>query len=246
MISNFLEACRFLTILPVPPGRKNGELAGAMFFFPLVGFLIGILSLLITDLFSLDRFVSLESLALVTFPLLLSGGLHLDGFADFADGFFGGKDRNDTLRIMRDPRAGVWGIAGIVFIAAWKWQLLASVPDRVEIFLFSLMASRWAQVALAFSLPYANPEGGLGEKVAGKVTKRALTGATVFAAAGFFFLKGEMVILVLALLPFLAGLGFLFKKRVGGMTGDLLGAASEMAEVYVLLIHFIIRAGTGP
>ena len=244
MISDFLEACRFLTVLPVPSFGKKGDLARALFFFPLVGLLMGMLSLAATFVLSLNQFGRLEALALVTLPVLLSGGLHVDGFADFCDGFFSREGKEEILRIMRDSRIGVWGAVGTVLLLAWKWELLASVPGRAEIFIFSLMASRWSQSVLSYFLPYANPQGGLGERVARKVTKRALVGATGFLAIGFLFLKGEAVLLILALLPFLAGLGFLFKQRLGGITGDLLGAASESTELFVLLAHYLIRTGS--
>ena len=242
MISEFFEAVRFLTLLPIP-GGKEGNLARATFFFPLVGFLIGAAALAITQLLSFDLFVRLEALSLVTIPVLLTGGLHLDGLADFCDGF-GAKDKDEIFRIMRDSRVGVWGVVGVILALFWKWELLASLSGRGSALLFSLTASRWAQVVLAYFLPYANPAGGVGELVAKKVGVRELIGASAFLSLVGFFLKGKGVLCLIALLPFLAGLGFLFRKRVGGVTGDLLGAASEMTEVFVLLVFFLIKAGS--
>ena len=168
MIGDFTRAVQFLTILPVPAKGRKPDLARAMAFFPLVGFLIGLLSVALSHLFSFYVFARLEALALVTFSLLFSGGLHVDGFADFCDGFFGGRTKEETLRIMRDSRIGVWGAVGVSLLLFWKWELLASLSIRSEAFLFALTASRWSQVVLAFFLPYANPEPGLGEAVAKK------------------------------------------------------------------------------
>ena len=242
MISYFLEAVRFLTILPLPHSGKKQDLARAMFFFPFVGFLIGILSLVLTQILSLHVFIRLETLGLVTFPILLAGGLHVDGFADFCDGFFAGKNKEAILQIMRDSRIGVWGALGTALLLFWKWELLASFSGRSEALLLALTASRWAQVVLAYFLPYAHPSGGLGEGVAKKVKIRELTGATAFLALLIFFLGAKGLICFMALLPFLAGIGFLFWKRLGGVTGDLLGAASEMTEVFVFFILFLIRS----
>lgn len=242
MIQDFFEAVRFLTILPFP-GKGKGDLARAMFFFPLVGFLVGILSLAVIQALSLEAHFRIEALGLITIPLILTGGLHADGFADFCDGFFGGKTKEEVLRIMRDSRVGVWGALGAVLLLLWKWELFASLPRRGEAFLFALTASRWAQVVLAYFLPYANPEKGLGELVAKKVTVRELAGATGFLALLVFFYQGMGVLLFLLLLPFLLGAGFFFKRRVGGITGDLLGAASEATELYVLLASFLIQTG---
>ena len=244
MISEFLEAVRFLTLLPIPGESKETNLARAMFFFPLVGFLVGIVALAVTQVFSLDLFVRLEALSLVTIPILLTGGLHVDGFADFSDGFFGARDKGEILRIMRDSRVGVWGVLGVVLLLFWKWELLASLSGRGGALLLSLTASRWAQVVLAYFLPYANPEGGLGEAVAKKINLRELVGATAFLSILIFPLRGRGILCLMALLPFLVTLGFFFKKRIGGVTGDLLGAASEMTEVFVLLVLFLMKAGS--
>lgn len=242
MIQDFFEAVRFLTVIPLP-GKGKGDLARAMFFFPLVGFLIGILSLAVIQALSLKAHFRIEALGLVTLPLLLTGGLHADGFADFCDGFFGGKTKEEVFRIMRDSRVGVWGVLGAVLLILWKWELFASLPRRGEAFLFALTASRWSQVVLAYFLPYANPEKGLGERVAKKVKVRELAGATGFLALLVFFYHGMGVLLLLLLLPFLLGVGFFFKMRVGGVTGDLLGAASEATELFVLLASFLIQTG---
>lgn len=255
------QALSFLTVIPLPGARKGGlaradgsglpdraadrrlsKLARAMIFFPLVGFLIGTASLLIGAGLSTSLFPRLQALALVTLPILLTGGLHLDGFADFCDGF-GGKNKEEILRIMRDSHVGVWGVAGVLLLLIWKMELLAALPSRGGAFLLSLTASRWAQVVLAYFLPYANPEGGLGESVAKKVKVRELSGATGFLAVLVFFLGVPGLVTFLALLPFLVLAGFLFFKRVGGITGDLLGAASEATEVYVLFIFLLIKTG---
>ncbi len=244
MFSEFLEAIRFLTVLPIPGREKEASLARAMFFFPLVGFLIGVATLALTQLLSFDLFIRLEALSLVTLPILLSGGLHVDGFSDFLDGFFGGKEKTEVLTIMRDPRIGVWGALGVLLLLFWKWELLASLSGRGAAVLFALTASRWAQVVLAYFLPYANPKGGLGQSVAKKVSVRELAGATAFLSLIIFLSRGAGVLCFLALLPFLAGLGLIFHKRIGGVTGDLLGAASEMTEVFIFLIFFLMKSGS--
>lgn len=243
MIGDFFEALRFLTILPFPARTKKTHLARAMLFFPLVGFLIGMISLFITQAFSLYVFVRLHALALMTFPILLTGGLHVDGFADFCDGFFGGRGKEEVFRIMRDSRIGVWGALGVTLLLFWKWELLASLPGRSSALLLALTASRWAQVILAYFLPYANPDAGMGEAVAKKVKMRELIGSTASFVLLIFFLKGPGVLCLLSLLPFLAAVGFFFKRRVGGITGDLLGAASEATEVFVFLVLFLIKSG---
>ena len=243
MISNFLQAVSFLTIFPVPVHKESG-LEKAMFFFPLVGFLLGVLSIGLAHFISLDVFVNLHALALVTFPILFTRALHLDGFADFCDGFFCGKGKEEILRIMKDSRIGVFGAAGVFLLIFWKWQLLTSIPGRGVALLLALTASRWSSVVLAYFLPYAGIGPGLGEAVAKKVTLKELAGATAFLSVLVLFLKGPGVICFLALLPFLAGAGFLFKKKMGGITGDLLGAATEATELFIFFALFMIKTAT--
>ncbi len=243
LVNDFLQAVRFLTLIPIPFLKKETDLARSMFFFPLVGCLMAMVTVFLTHILSLDLFLRLEALGLLTFPILLSGGLHLDGLSDFCDGFFGGRTKEDTLKIMKDSRIGAWGTLGILLALFWKWELLTSLSVRASALILSMTASRWGQVVLAYFLPYANPEGGLGQSVAKKVKIRELIGATAFLTLVIFFLKGPGLLCFLALVPFLGALGFFFYKRIGGVTGDLLGAASELTEVYLLFIFFLIRSG---
>ena len=237
MIGDFLMALRFLTVFPVPAQleEKERSLAHAMVFFPAVGLLIGALSL---ALFSLAESIfppRVAVLFLLVVPVLLSGGLHIDGLADFCDGFFAGKDKADVLRIMKDPSVGVWGVLGITLLLLSKYELLLVLPYRGKFLLLAMAASRWAQVALSFSLPYAGRSGGLGEIVAKKVTFRVLAGATVVPLILACWLRGTGLMVLGGLVIFLVGLAVFFKKKLGGVTGDLLGAASELTELFIFL-----------
>ncbi len=238
-IDDACEAVRFLTVLRLPSKKALPEnaLARAMIFFPAVGTLIGGFTLGLFHLFQPAFPANVAALVLLMVPILISGGLHVDGFADFCDGFFGGKERTDTLRIMKDSRVGAWGALGVALLVLVKYELLLALPgDKTRVFLLAMAASRWAQVLLSFTLPYAGLGGGMSERVAGKISLREIWGATVFlllpvfglGLKGFFILTGTAI--------FIFVLGFLFKKRLGGVTGDLLGAASEMTEVIVLLL----------
>ncbi len=160
----------------------------------------------------------------------------MDGFADFCDGFFGGKERTDILRIMKDSRVGAWGALGVALLTLTKFELLQALPSKAIVFLLAMAASRWAQVVLSFALPYAGLGGGMSERVANKIGLREVLSATVFlifpvlclGIKGFFILAGAIL--------FLFFIGLLFKKRIGGVTGDLLGAASELTEICIFLL----------
>ena len=235
MLLHFLVALRFLTIFSFGKNisDKSNVLARSMVFFPLVGFLIGIFS---WELFVFTRSIFPERFSvfiLIAGPVLFSGGLHVDGFSDFCDGFFGGKNKADILRIMKDPHIGSWAVVGVIFLMLAKFELLQALPGRNVFFLMAMVCSRWAQVALSFFLPYAGTGGGLGEMVARKIGRRELIGATLFLLPIFFWARIPGVIVFAALVVFLVLLGYFFHRRIGGITGDLLGATSELSELFV-------------
>lgn len=237
MISNFLIALRFLTVLPVSVRRqeKDDSLARSMVFFPAVGLLIGVLSLMLFTVAKSIFPLRVAMLFLLVGPVFLTGGLHVDGLADFCDGFFAGKDKADILRIMKDPSVGVWGVLGVTLLLLSKYELLLALPYRARFFLLAMAVSRWTQVALCFGLPYAGYPGGLGEAVAKRVTFHVLVGATIIPLILVCWLRSTGLMVFGALAIFLVGLTVFFKKKLGGVTGDLLGAASELTELCIFL-----------
>lgn len=247
IIRDLFAALRFLTIAPIPtPSRKKeGDLARSMFFFPLVGFLIGIVSLWIYAWLRPYFSERAANLALLAIPIFLSGGLHLDGFADFCDGFASAKSKEETIRIMKDSRIGVWGAAGVCLLLIAKLELLMDLPMKAAAFLMAMTASRWSQVVLSYFLPYAGRAGGLGEAVAHRVGLRELIGASFFLFLATISMEWLGLVVFFGLLVFLGLLSALFVKRVGGVTGDLLGAASEGTELFILtLVTLLYRGGS--
>ena len=245
MFYDFLNALRFLTVFPLP-FEKNSQprpLARAMLFFPLAGLLIAILSWFFFRVVEIFLPFRIAVSALLIGPILLSGGLHLDAFADFCYGFFGGKDKESILRIMKDPRLGTWGTLGVVLLVLIKFESLSAIHPQFSFFALALAASRWAQVCLSFWLPYVGLGGGLSESFAQKVGLRELLGATfcLLPVLGWTLPKGLFIFL--GLLIFLFLLGFAFRRRLGGVTGDLLGAASELTEVFVFVLAVCLTRG---
>lgn len=242
---DFVVAIRFLTVIPIglEDEVKKRSLATATIFFPFVGFLIASLSLAIT--LALEKWFpeNLSNLMLVLLPILLTGGLHVDGFADFCDGFFGGTHKADVLEIMKDPRIGTWGGVGVTLLILWKFELLQALPDRSIFFLMALTCSRWAQVALSFYLPYAGEGGGLSETVAHKVRFREFFGATLFLLPLFFWVRIPGCLVFAGLITFLFLLALFFRKRIGGLTGDLLGATSELSEICIYIFAVVLIKG---
>ncbi|MBI3307156.1 MAG: adenosylcobinamide-GDP ribazoletransferase [Candidatus Omnitrophica bacterium] len=247
LLIDFMEALRFLTIFPIPlpkGARRHSAsaLAHSMLFFPLVGLCIGFISLGVYFIFKSHIPYTISNLFLLIIPVILSGGLHLDGFADFLDGFCSGKNKEEMFKIMKDSRIGTFGAAGLVLLLLIKYQLLMELPLKEAVFLMALASSRWIQVALCFFLPAAKPSEGLGREVAHKVGVRELTGASIFLFLMTIWLQGLGLILFVGLVLFLALVSWIFVQRFGGITGDLIGAASEMTEImiYFLTVVFYV------
>jgi len=242
LLSRFAAACRFLTILPLPGrlGQDEQALAGSLPFFPLVGLLVGGVATAAAWLLWLV-FPPLVAGALLTvFLLKVSGGLHLDGLADTVDGFFSARpDRTTILAIMRDSRIGAMGVMGLVMVLLLKALSLGSL-DRGHAMAAALLvplAGRTAIVLTMAVLPYARQEGGLGTLFySGRSRWSALAGLALFALVAMAILGRRGIVLLAAVLVMLVIFALFCRTKIGGATGDTLGAACELAETITALV----------
>jgi adenosylcobinamide-GDP ribazoletransferase len=233
----FLAALRFFTRLPVPAwvGHSDDQAVRSLRYLPLVGALVGAVgaaaTLAAAQLWPMSLAVPLGMVATV----LLTGALHEDGFADACDGFGGGRDAEHVLAIMKDSRLGSYGAIGIGLLLLAKWQALLTVaPARLAAALVaSHAASRLVPVLLAGWLDYVRASGGKSQAVATRRPGGAeLLPAAVFALAPCLLLPPAAA-LAGWLGALLAGLlaWRLFRRRIGGYTGDCLGAAQQGSEL---------------
>lgn len=229
-------ALRFLTIFPVPERwcSPANELRHAVPFFPVVGLLLGtVAACLALDLAWL--LPPLPAAALLTLALAaVSGGLHLDGLADTADAFFSSRPREKQLEIMRDSRTGPMGVIAIAAALGLKFSLFASLsggPLLAAAFL-APVAGRAAMVVVIGSLPYARPGGGLGQVFFIQPRARNTAGAAlVLAVAGGLAAGGAGLAAAGAALILTALLALYSRRKLGGATGDTLGATCEVVEI---------------
>lgn len=235
-------ALAFLTRLPVPgpPVIDAAEVGRAALFFPAAGAALGAIVAGSAHVLSPRLPPTLSAALLVTLLALLTGGLHLDGLADTADGFGGGRTSEDVLRIMRDHAIGAYGASALVLALTVKVAAIAALLASGHAARWLLVApalARWAPVALAHFLPYARPEGGLGATVTDHSGLGELLGATAIAialAAGAGGVHG--LIAFVAVAAWSVAHGAACRKRIGGVTGDTLGALTETAEALVLVV----------
>jgi len=241
-MKRFLIALQFLTILPIKikSGFEEKDLGASLGYFPLVGFLIGVLLCAVLFVFAFLPNLVTSALILIT-SVVITGRIHLDGFADTCDGFYGSRPKEKMLEIMRDTRVGAMGVIGVATILLLKFALIASIPQGSLWKALILMATfaRWSQVAACSFSDYARGEGkakSFIEKSGGK----ELFLASLFTVAVFVILARftGIILLGFSLLPVFLFISYV-KKRIGGMTGDTVGATSEIAEVSVLFFALI-------
>lgn len=202
-------------------------------FFPLVGVGIGALQLGLWKLASPHLTSLVVAVLVVTLSAWLTRGLHLDGLADFVDGLGGGRTRDDVLRIMKDSRIGAFGAIALVLVLCMKIAAIDATPPP-EAFLLAPALARWTPVALGYSLPYARSGS---SAPAAHVGKLELAIATVITA-GLVVLLGHVVLAAVVVVVSVL-VGVIAKRRVGGITGDVLGANIEWAETAVLVVATI-------
>ena len=241
-MTSFLLAWRFLTILP--GGKKDSDisprdLGRSMAYYPLTGLLLGVILWGTYGLFSHAFPRTLCDGLLLLLLVIITGALHLDGLADTLDGMAAGKSPEERLQIMRDHRVGTYGALGLILILGVKFLALNSLPEEIidKTLLVALVLSRWSMVQLTYRAPYARPEGGLGKIFKENVRKKEMLVATVSSLViAVFLLRFWGAVLWLAVGVSALGIQLFFQKKIGGVTGDILGAANEIHEILVLLM----------
>ena len=240
-------ALRYLTIAPIPAGAhvEPTTLGRAAPWFPLIGLSLGLVVAGGERLMGIIFPTLLDALLAVTLWKLATGGLHLDGLADCLDGLVG-RDASDRLRIMRDSRIGAFGAIGLILFLLLEVAAVSELAPltRWRAFAAAPAVARAMPPLVAWLFPPATPLGqgamfrsGL---TRGRVVAAAALGGVIAAAA--VGLAG-VVVFVLASVASL-GLGRFFTSRLGGVTGDVLGAVIETSELIVLLT--VVAWTSGP
>ena len=232
-------ALQFLTIVPpiVRRAPRAVDLGAADAFFPSVGLLLG-LGLAGADLALAGVAAPLvRDVLLVVLLAAATGVLHLDGVVDTADGLFapGGPERR--LAIMRDPRAGTFGVVAVVLLLLLKVAALGALTPELRTagLVLAPGLGRWAIVVATWRFPYARKEGlGRGFKDGIRPAHVGVAGASVLLAAGWLG-GGLGVALVAGVSLGVLGVGSIMSARLGGLTGDTYGALCELTEVGVWL-----------
>jgi adenosylcobinamide-GDP ribazoletransferase len=232
-------AAGFLTILPIvttEPAAAD-DVAASMRWFPLVGFALGLLMAIENSVLILWLPVSIAAVLTVMSIAILSGGVHLDGLADSADALGAGADRERALRIMRDSRIGGFGAMALFFILSLKVIAIATAGPRAMAALFIAPGiARWAIISVAYRTEYLR-ENGAGSVLLAARDSAGLIVASLTAIAGTTIVLSAHALLAAAGAVAASWLLRRFYLRwLGGVTGDMLGAAGELIETIVLVM----------
>ncbi|MDD5495757.1 MAG: adenosylcobinamide-GDP ribazoletransferase [Candidatus Omnitrophica bacterium] len=241
-MKRFLIALQFLTILPVKFKGKVApeEMAGSLAYFPLVGALIGCVLALVSVLFGFLPSLVTAALILIA-SIVITGGMHLDGLADTCDGFYGSRSKEEILRIMRDSHIGAMGVIGLAVILIFKFSAFAAIPKSVLWKTLIMMAafSRWAQALACYGSQYARQDGKAKDFVE-RATKKDILIAMALTLLLFAALMRACGVVVFGISTVIAYLFIrYFRKRIGGMTGDTIGALSESSEALILFLNLV-------
>jgi len=246
-MKSFLAALQFLTVIPIKVRLENNAFERSTIWFPLVGLIIGISTVCADALFHTIGFSGwLLAILTIAFLSAITGGLHLDGLADTADGFLSARPRERVLEIMRDSRIGTMGVLALVFVLSIKTAALVELSGflRWKALLFAPFVGRCTQIFTMRLLLYARSQtGGLASTFLGK-NLRTSTIISVFSIlllsplifgiiAGFIYVAVVTVSTTICC--------FCSYKKIGGFTGDTLGATSELIEVMTLLTAYQIQ-----
>jgi adenosylcobinamide-GDP ribazoletransferase len=236
-VNGFLGAVSFLTRVPTGTGpRPAEELARFVPWFPVVGAGVG-LAVAAVYAGALQLLPPLPAAAVaVVAGVCLTGAFHEDGLGDTADAFAGGWDRDSTLRILQDPRLGTFGVLAVAASLLLRVAAVAALAPAAA--LAALPAahalSRAGAVATMAALPAAGT--GLGATSTRSLShRRALAGAAAGLAVALALLgpAAAWAAAATALAAWL--LGRLARRRIGGVTGDVLGTVQQLGEILVLL-----------
>jgi adenosylcobinamide-GDP ribazoletransferase len=235
--NEIIVAFQFLTRIPMPSiAFETDALSRATKFFPLVGLVVGSGAILLQRLLMIHMNRPLVALIVLIYLVLITGCLHEDGLADTADGFGGGRIKDQILAILKDSRIGSYGATALMLSLLARYLLLASLP--LEHFAAYVISShvlcRWSSLPLSYFVPPARERDGQGARIAKLTSLASLTFGSIFSLAVVAFaLRGSAVAPVLVAVFTFAASGWFYERKIGGVTGDCFGATNQLTEIAV-------------
>lgn len=244
MVKRFLTAVQFLTKIPVSMTLEEEDfapqrMASTMVLFPLVGLLLGSL-LIFFDLLVKDLGPLLRNTLLLSFYILLTGGLHLDGLLDSLDGLLPAVEEKRRQEIMKDSNIGAFGAIGLVLSLILNIALLIELPEEVRLYaLLSVpVLTRWS-MTIAASLFTSRRQEGLAYLFSHSFTRKKSLVSTLLTLSILLIVHPFTLLLLVSLFISTYLLGRWIERRISGLTGDSYGFIHEINQIIALLLIII-------
>lgn len=239
---DLLTALGLLTRLPLPVDPKTSPdgraMATAAWAYPVAGFAVGLVAVAFGSvLAALSVAPPVAALFVMATMIMLTGAMHEDGLADCADGFWGGWDRDRRLEIMKDSQIGTYGVIGLALSLGLRWMVLTLLIEQGALgigLLSAAVISRAAMVWVMYHLPNARAVGL--SRLTGRPDQAATGGAIVLAVLISLWVAGLGFFWLLAIAAAVAfGSAQIARRKIGGQTGDVLGATQQLVDLAVLV-----------
>lgn len=245
-MSSFLLALQFLTIIPIRVRNySDDKKARSLFYFPIIGLALGALLYFANCVLLAMQLQAISiNVILVILLVIVTGGMHLDGLCDSADAFLSNKPaKEEMLAIMRDPHAGAMGIISIVSCLLLKIALLNSInqSNRSGALILACMLSRWAVTPQMAHFPYARQEGKAKTYIQGMNKKILILTMITTISLAFLIWHAKAMFIFVAVWLATYMLARSVTKKIGGITGDTLGATIELTEIIVLFSVILLE-----
>ncbi len=238
LFKSIISAMQFCTSIPLPVKTDMADLKRGIAYFPFAGAVIGLICGLFFNYSAILWNQSAASILTIAAYLIITRGLHMDGFMDTIDGFFSGKPRKQILSIMKDPTAGSFAVCASICWFGWMYAFLPLIQWQQLILIFCI--SRWGIIWLGLISLYPR-ESGTGKFFVENVTKNKLLFG-LFISIGFaIWLGWHNLILILFILIYGWLISIWSKNKIGGITGDVLGFFIESSSLLSLLILSLIN-----
>lgn len=251
MLNQFLITLGFMTRIPIPRNipYKEGELEKGLVWFPLIGLILGGISACVYGLSSRILPESMAIVLAILSNLCLTGAFHLDGLCDTVDGIYSARSKERMLEIMKDSRIGTNGVIALVLNLVWKYMGIYYSTDPLLLILLLPITGKMIQGVLGYQAIYPRKEG-LGLFV-GTVTKGRTIVCFCFGMlllfGGFFLFSRDFHTMILY--GSIGSFGVLcmaiffrkyIEKKIGGITGDVMGAGSEICECFFIFCMMVV------
>jgi adenosylcobinamide-GDP ribazoletransferase len=232
MIASLLGAAAFLTIFPVR--SRTAPIGQSALFFPLIGAALGAMGAFLLRFIGAFLPADLATLLVLAFLACVTGGLHEDGFADVLDAFRAGRPRDRILTILKDSRIGAHGALALVLVSLIRWRSLTALSvDPLTALPAVLALSRSSMVILAWLTPPAGI--GLGFAFS-RTLNTAIAITVIIQALAWAWFSGAALLLVWGTSVILVCSRWYYVRRIGGVTGDCLGATCLLVETWGLIL----------